>query len=316
MAASCAVWIATKGGYVELARLPIVGPLHGEWWRLFTCQFAYFAGFSSAVYLFAACSRWAIFGWLLERRHGPAGRAGAVLRRGRQRGAAGRGRLPAAAAERRQRGRPGAARGLGGARPAGRARERSYYDGDLLGTAAIAAVLLAMPLALREASWLAGVTGGAFGLVAGPRVEPRAGGMSSLAACCSGASRPWCVEVMSRTPQSPLQRRRGGRRDRGPGDPERLSHAQEVVTHAAPALQRILLQALHEGGWFGSAHAAEVQRVAGEADVQERLRAVDVLVAEQTRLGMFVGVTVGFQLARELSARVASRSDHRPTEEH
>lgn len=84
------------------------------------------------------------------------------------------------------------------------------------------------------------------------------------------------------------------------GDPERLSHAQEVVTHAAPALQRILGQALHEGGWFSGAHQAEVQRVAGEDDLQERMRAVDVLVAEQTRLGMFVGVTVGFQLAHEL----------------
>lgn len=85
------------------------------------------------------------------------------------------------------------------------------------------------------------------------------------------------------------------------GDPERLSHAQEVVTHAAPALQQILGQALHEGGWFGGAHQAEVQRVASEADLQERMRAVDVLVAEQTRLGMFVGVTVGFQLAHELA---------------
>jgi hypothetical protein len=94
------------------------------------------------------------------------------------------------------------------------------------------------------------------------------------------------------------------------GDPERLGHAQEVVTHAAPALQRILLQALEEGGWFGSAHAAEVRRAAGEADVQERLRAVDVLVAEQTRLGMFVGVTVGFQLARELE-----RGREQPTTE-
>jgi hypothetical protein len=85
------------------------------------------------------------------------------------------------------------------------------------------------------------------------------------------------------------------------GDPERLAHAQEVVTHAAPALGRILAQALHEGGWFGSAHNAEIARVAGEPDAVERARAIDVLVAEQTRLGMFVGVTVGFQLARELA---------------
>ena len=47
------------------------------------------------------------------------------------------------------------------------ARARRYYDGDLLGVAAIAAVLLAMPFARREASWLAGVTGAAVGLVLG-----------------------------------------------------------------------------------------------------------------------------------------------------
>jgi hypothetical protein len=83
-------------------------------------------------------------------------------------------------------------------------------------------------------------------------------------------------------------------------EPARLSHAQEVVTHAAPALQRMLATALHEGGWFGSAHDAEVSRVAGETDPLERVRAVDTLIAEQTRLGMFVGVAVGFELAREL----------------
>jgi hypothetical protein len=84
------------------------------------------------------------------------------------------------------------------------------------------------------------------------------------------------------------------------GEPGRLAHAQEVVTHAAPALQRVLAEALSEGGWFEGAHNAEVQRVASEPDLQERSRAVDVFVAEQTRLGMFVGVAVGFQLAHEL----------------
>ena len=81
---------------------------------------------------------------------------------------------------------------------------------------------------------------------------------------------------------------------------ERLRHAQEVVTHAAPALQRVLAQALHEGGWFGSAHDAEVARAAGWDELEERVRAVATLVAEQTRLGMFVGVAVGFELAHEL----------------
>jgi hypothetical protein len=85
--------------------------------------------------------------------------------------------------------------------------------------------------------------------------------------------------------------------------PGRLSHAQEVVTHAAPALQRVLAEALHEGGWFGSAHEAEVARAAAESDAAERARAVATLVAEQTRLGMFVGVAVGFELAHELSGK-------------
>lgn len=87
------------------------------------------------------------------------------------------------------------------------------------------------------------------------------------------------------------------------GEPGRLAHAQEVVTHAAPALQRFLAEALHEGGWFGAAHDAEIQRVAAEPNLQERSRAVDTFVAEQTRLGMFVGVAVGFQLAQELQRR-------------
>jgi hypothetical protein len=84
-------------------------------------------------------------------------------------------------------------------------------------------------------------------------------------------------------------------------EPGRLTHAQDVVTHAAPTLQRVLAEALAEGGWFGQAHDAEITRVAGEADVDERARAVDTLVAEQTRLGMFVGVAVGFELAHELA---------------
>jgi hypothetical protein len=82
--------------------------------------------------------------------------------------------------------------------------------------------------------------------------------------------------------------------------PERLKHAQEVVTHAAPGLQRVLNEALHEGGWFGEVHESEVARVAGTPEDEERLHAVRTLVAEETRLGMLVGVAVGFELAHEL----------------
>jgi hypothetical protein len=85
------------------------------------------------------------------------------------------------------------------------------------------------------------------------------------------------------------------------GDPERFAHAQEVVTHAAPGLQRVLAEALAEGGWFGDAHRAELARVAAVTGGEERLRAVETLLAEETRLGMLVGVAVGFELANELA---------------
>jgi hypothetical protein len=83
-------------------------------------------------------------------------------------------------------------------------------------------------------------------------------------------------------------------------DPERIRHAQEVVAHLAPQLQRILAIALEEGGYFGNAHEAQVRRVAGEPDPDERERAVSTMIAEETRLGMLVGVAIGFELAHEL----------------
>src|SRR3954447_10534403 len=82
-------------------------------------------------------------------------------------------------------------------------------------------------------------------------------------------------------------------------DPERLRHAQDVVAHLAPQLQRILSVALEEGGYFGNAHEAEIHRVFESADATE----LRTLVAEEARLGMLVGVAVGFELARELSSQ-------------
>ena len=83
-------------------------------------------------------------------------------------------------------------------------------------------------------------------------------------------------------------------------DPDRFAHSQEIVTHAAPNLQRILDDALHAGGWFGEAHAGQVARAAGVEDPAERTTAVRALVAEETRLGMLVGVAVGLELAQAL----------------
>jgi hypothetical protein len=83
-------------------------------------------------------------------------------------------------------------------------------------------------------------------------------------------------------------------------EPQRLRAAQELVTRVAPALQRVLALALDEGGWFDLGHAQAVAEAAGQEDPGERLREVETLLAEETRLGMLVGVAVGFQLAREL----------------
>jgi hypothetical protein len=93
-------------------------------------------------------------------------------------------------------------------------------------------------------------------------------------------------------------------------DAQRFAHAQEIVTHAAPGLQQVLNHALEEGGWFGEAHESQVTGAAGVADPAERLAAVRTLIAEETRLGMLVGVAVGLELARELY-----EDDHRAEEE-
>ena len=85
-------------------------------------------------------------------------------------------------------------------------------------------------------------------------------------------------------------------------DGARFAHAQEIVTHAAPGLQSILAAALDEGGFFEGAHAAESARVAALEDAAERLTAVRTLAAEETRIGMLIGVAIGLELAGELRA--------------
>lgn len=171
VAVTCLVWIAWRGHFVSLSNLLIIGPLHGDWWRLLTVQLT----FSSGFYQFAALLAVAIFGWRLERRHGPlvvlalflaAGVGGALV-------------VLASSDLALMSGGNGAALALvaAWAVPDLRAlRAHSYYDGDLLGAAAIAAALLAMPLARVEASWVATVTGGLIGLILGAgldRLHPR-----------------------------------------------------------------------------------------------------------------------------------------------
>jgi membrane associated rhomboid family serine protease len=162
VAISCAVWVLLRGGYVGVDKLMIIGPLRGDWWKLFTTQFAYLNG----LYEFVALLAVAIFGWLLERRRGPAVALAVFL------GAGATGALAASAvySEALVSGGNGVALGLlaAWAVPDLQAlRAGDYYEGELLGVAAIAALLLAMPFAYPEVSWLAGVTGGVLGLVLG-----------------------------------------------------------------------------------------------------------------------------------------------------
>ena len=82
--------------------------------------------------------------------------------------------------------------------------------------------------------------------------------------------------------------------------PGRFEGAERLVSAAAPQLQRILGQALNEGGWFGEAHASQVRAAARELDEDARAARIDDLIAEETRMGMLIGVAVGWELAREL----------------
>jgi hypothetical protein len=84
-------------------------------------------------------------------------------------------------------------------------------------------------------------------------------------------------------------------------DPGRLREAQDIVTRAAPSLQRVLDAAIADGGWFDTAHVQAVREATSDEDPHAREIAVRTLLAEETRLGMLVGVAVGFELSRALS---------------
>ncbi len=115
VALGAAGWLAWRGAWLSFGKLAVVGPLHGDWWKLLSNQFAY----TNGLYAFVTLAAIAVFGWLLERRWGAALTLALVARRGRDRRARGAGGLPAAGRRRRQRGRAGAGRGLGGAGPRG-----------------------------------------------------------------------------------------------------------------------------------------------------------------------------------------------------
>ena len=84
-------------------------------------------------------------------------------------------------------------------------------------------------------------------------------------------------------------------------DPERFREVESAVARAAPRLQTVLAEAMHAGGWFGESHDAQTLKAATVPDEDERLTAVRTLLAEEARMGMMVGVAVGWALADELA---------------
>ena len=86
-------------------------------------------------------------------------------------------------------------------------------------------------------------------------------------------------------------------------DRDRFRAAESRVARFAPHLQRILAGALQEGGWFDQAHEQQVGHIAREPDEASRVAGMRALLAEETRMGMLVGVAVGWELCRELERR-------------
>jgi hypothetical protein len=92
-------------------------------------------------------------------------------------------------------------------------------------------------------------------------------------------------------------------------DRERFREAESAVAEAAPKLQRILGQALEAGGWFSEGHETELRKAFALEDADERAAALRTLLAEEARMGMMVGVAVGWALAVELDAGGGEEED-------
>ncbi|MGZ5330448.1 MAG: hypothetical protein ACXWFH_03975 [Solirubrobacterales bacterium] len=87
------------------------------------------------------------------------------------------------------------------------------------------------------------------------------------------------------------------------GSRESFGEIERAVARAAPGLQRVLTEALSAGGWFDESHEAEVLKAATVPGEEERLTAIRTMLAEEARMGMMVGVAVGWAMSEELAKR-------------
>ncbi|MGZ4194797.1 MAG: rhomboid family intramembrane serine protease [Solirubrobacteraceae bacterium] len=142
----CLLWRTSLGSQGDLI---VVGQPGSQWWRLFTAAFTY----DNAGYALITLGTVGLFGWLLERRHGPFPVLALFI-------IGGVGGLAATTAI-----DPNAV--LLGAQGGALAlvcawatpdlltlRSGGEVEGDLIGAAVIAAAVAAMPLAVVNASWV------------------------------------------------------------------------------------------------------------------------------------------------------------------
>ena len=155
----CLLW---RTALVSFADVAVVGKPGSHWWRLLTAPLTY----ANTGFAFITLGTIALYGWLLERRHG----AVPVLVLFVLGGVGGVAATAAVYAFPVVAGANGAALAMlvAWAIPDLLAlRSGEEIEGDLLGTAAIALVVALMPLAVTHASWIAGGVGVLAGIVVG-----------------------------------------------------------------------------------------------------------------------------------------------------
>jgi membrane associated rhomboid family serine protease len=161
----CLLW---RTGAVRLDQLAVVGRPGAQWWRLVTAPFTY----DNTGYAVVTLGTIALYGWLLERRHGPV----PVLLLFLIGGVGGTAATAGVYAFPVVLGANGAALALlvAWAIPDLLAiRAGEDVEADLIGTAVIAAVVALMPLAVQDSSWIADGVGVFAGLAVGlPLARP------------------------------------------------------------------------------------------------------------------------------------------------
>ena len=117
--------------------------------------------------------------------------------------------------------------------------------------------------------------------------------------CGSGASPPDAGYV-ARVREGPYSDEQIDAAVEALSDPAAFREAESQVARLAPRLQTILADALNAGGWLGESRDPEVLKATTTPNEEERLTAVRTLLAEEARMGMLVGVAVGWALAERL----------------